>query len=148
MPHLIRWLRSLAIITRSGISSISLAPNRAGVFRCENWTLRGTGVLQPLLRWLRIDSSCCSEGCEVLGSVESRSFSVSGKRTALACTTPSRGLPASVLAARCTVKSVTLCLSAPEPPTPPCWWHSAHDAALKTGPSPSPPLDNGSFCVH
>ena len=34
--------------------------------------------------------------------------------------------------------AVTLCELSPPPPTPPWKWHSAHDRALKTGPSPSP----------
>src|SRR5262245_64187228 len=35
----------------------------------------------------------------------------------------------------------------PPPPTPPWLWHSTHDRALNTGPSPSPEA-RGSFGVH
>ncbi len=46
-----------------------------------------------------------------------------------------------------TSKAVALCSSPPPPPSPPWKWQAAHDRALNTGPSPSPPA-SGSFAAH
>jgi hypothetical protein len=64
-------------MARSGMSSINLAPNKAGVFRCDRLTLLGSAMHWLLLRPV-ICTTCSRDGWEMFGRLVSSWYSVSG----------------------------------------------------------------------